>query len=78
MAGWDTRFRKLVARTWSGRVARGFPGFDTRMPARFPKFADMFTFTTIPAPPPPGRRAGQIDFTHGTATDTEIIAPQPG
>ena len=73
VAGWDTRFRKLVERTWSGRVARGFPGFDTRMPARFPKLGDMFTFTTVPAPPPPGRRTGQIDFKHGTATDTEII-----
>ena len=73
VAGWDTRFRKLVERTWSGRVARGFPGFDTRMPARFPKLVDMFTFTTVPASPPPGRRTGQIDFKHGTATDTEII-----
>jgi hypothetical protein len=73
VANWDTRFRKLVERTWSGRVARGFPGFDTRMPARFPKLGDMFTFTTVPAAPPPGRRIGQIDFKHGTATDTEII-----
>src|SRR5262249_1540629 len=39
----------------------------------FPKLVDMFTFTTVPAPPPPGRRTGQIDFKHGTATDTEII-----
>jgi len=74
VANWDKRFQKLVQRTWSGRVAKGFPGFDTRMPARFPKLGDMFTFTTIPVPPPPpGRRTGQIDFKHGTATDTEII-----
>jgi hypothetical protein len=73
VANWDTRFRKLVESTWSGRVARGFPGFDTRMPARFPKLGDMFAFTTVPAPPPPGRRIGHIDFKHGTATDTDII-----
>jgi hypothetical protein len=73
VVNWEKRFLKLVERTWSGRVAKGFRGFDTRMPARFPKLEQMFTFTTVPAPPPPGRRNGHIDFTKGTATDTDII-----
>jgi hypothetical protein len=79
VANWQVRFIKIVQRTWSGRVAKGFPGFDTRMPARFPKLGDMFTFTTVPAPPPPpGRRTGRIDFKHGTATDADIIGLDTG
>jgi hypothetical protein len=85
VAGWDTTFRAIVVKTWSARVAKGFPGLDTRMPARFPKLkqppgatgrVDMFAYTTVAAPPPApaGTLKGHIDFTKGTAADADIVA----
>jgi hypothetical protein len=62
VAGGRLRFLKIVEKTWSGRVARGFPGFDTRMPARFPKLGEMFTFGA----------GGTVGFKKGTATVAQI------
>jgi hypothetical protein len=66
VAGWHVTFLAAVRKTWSGRIAKGFPGFDTTMPARLPKFTDMFDF-------PAGAGAG-INFTKGTATIPDIVA----
>jgi hypothetical protein len=70
VAGWHVSFLSVVRRTWSGQIARGFPGFDTTMPARMPKFTDMFDF-------PAGAGAG-VNFTKGTATIAQIAALDTG
>ena len=66
VAGWHLTFLAAVRKVWSRQIAKGFPGFDTTMPARLPKFTDMFDF-------PAGAGAG-VNFTKGTITIPQIVA----
>jgi hypothetical protein len=62
VAGWEITFKAAVVKTWGPTVARGFPGLNTAMPARFPDLTKMFTFS-------PG---GGIEFDKGGETIANI------
>ena len=70
-AGWESGFLPLVDKIWRPQIARGFPLLDTTK-QRMPKWDQMFRFAA----------GGTFDFTHGTATDDQIVerdldTPQP-
>src|SRR5262249_7403589 len=63
-AGWHVRFVAAVRKTWLAQIARGFPGFNTSMPARVPALRTMFAFTA----------GGHIDLRTGHVPVARIVA----